>query len=99
MNKTTIDFKNTFGSNFCLGSVTNIDLESKRVTVERSRDGDLELEYTDLVIAVGTKGPFPSKVFSQKASDAAKQYKELGDEVNETGKRLNHISWNYCFGC
>jgi len=85
MNKTTIDFKNTFGSNFCLGSVNNIDLENKRVCVERQFGaGNLLLEYTDLVIAVGTTGPFPSKVFSQKAGDAAKQYKELGNEIEKS---------------
>ena len=83
MAKTTIDFKETFGSSFCLGSATNIDLEAKSVTVDRiSEKEPLIIEYTDLVIAVGTNGPFPSKVFSQKADDAAKQYKELGNEVD-----------------
>ena len=83
MAKTTIDFKATFRSSFCLGSVTNIDLEGKSVTVDRiSQEEPLIIEYTDLVIAVGTNGPFPSKVFSQKADDAAKQYKELGNEVD-----------------
>ena len=97
MNKTTIDFKNTFGSNFCLGSVNNIDLENKRVFVERQFGaGNLILGYTDLVIAVGTKGPFPSKVFSQKAGDAAKQYKELGNEVNKTKRNLK-LPQLYCF--
>ena len=66
-----------------MGSVTKIDLESKCVTIDRiSQEEPQILEYTDLVIAVGTNGPFPSKVFSQKADDAAKLYKELGSEVN-----------------
>ena len=82
MSKTTIDYKNTFGSNFCLGSVTNIDLEKKSVSVEKyTGEEKFVIEYTDLVVAVGSNGPFPSRIFSQKAEDAAKEYKELGNEV------------------
>ena len=82
MSQTTIDFTNTFGSNFCLGSVTNIDLDNKSVSVQRqNKEEQMVIEYTDLVIAVGSKGPFPSRIFSQKAEDAAKEYKELGIEV------------------
>ena len=82
MSKTTIDYKNTFGSNFCLGTVTNIDLENKSVSIEKYTEEEQSIiKYTDLVVAVGSNGPFPSRIFSQKAEDAAKEYKELGNEV------------------
>lgn len=85
MSKTTIDYKNTFGSSFCLGTVTNIDLENKSVSVEKYTDDEqLIIEYTDLVVAVGSNGPFPSRIFSQKAEDAAKEYKELGNEIEKS---------------
>ena len=78
MPKTTIDFKATYGSNFVLGTVTHIDLIDKYVVVDTLED---VIKYTDLVIAVGTIGPFPSKIFTQKADVAAEKYKNLGDEV------------------
>ena len=103
MPKTTIDYKTTFGSNFLLGKVVNIDLVNKRVTVNvaaststkvtttalntvvttKSNTSHDIVKYTDLVIAVGSVGPFPGKVFAQKADEAAAKYKELGEEVSE----------------
>lgn len=81
MRKTTIDFKTSFGTNFVLGTVVNIDLEEKFVVVDTSND---VIRYTDLVIAVGCIGPFPGKIFAQKADDAARRYKEAGDQVTKT---------------
>ena len=78
MPQTTIDFKTAYGSNFLLGTVTSIDLAQQCVLVDTSEEA---IKYTDLVIAVGTTGPFPGKVFSQTADVAAKQYKELRNEV------------------
>ena len=78
MRKTTIDFKTSFGTNFVLGTVVNIDLEEKFVVVDTSND---VIRYTDLVIAVGCIGPFPGKMFAQKADDAARRYKEAGEQV------------------
>ena len=78
--KTTVDFEKSFGTNFVLGTVVNIDLKEKFVVVDTSDD---VIRYTDLVIAVGCVGPFPGKIFAQKADDAAKRYKEAGDEVIE----------------
>ena len=61
-----------------LGSVTRIDLINKHVMTDATDD---IIKYTDLVIAVGSVGPFPAKTVAQKANEAIKQYKELGDEV------------------
>ena len=73
-----IDFKAAYGSNFVLGTVTEIDLINKYVVVNTSED---VIKYTDLVIAVGSMGPFPSKTFTQKSDVAARKYKYLGNEV------------------
>ena len=51
-----IDFKASFGDSFIQGKVTNVDLEGKVVTLESGKT----VNYTDLVIAVGNTGPFPS---------------------------------------
>ena len=57
--------------------ITEIDLSDKRVSVD---NGDIIL-YTDLVIAVGCRGPHPAKVFEKTAKDAAREYRDLGNEV------------------
>ena len=80
MKKTTISYKQTFNNHFTQGKVTEIDLSGKRVSID---NGDIIL-YTDLVIAVGCRGPHPAKVFERRAPDAAQQYRELGNEVKET---------------
>ena len=54
--KITIDFATTFGSSFIQGSVASVDMDSKVVTLESGQT----LSYTDLVVAVGNTGPFPS---------------------------------------
>ena len=86
MAKTTIDFKTAYGSNFLQGNVTSIDLADKYVVVDSS---DKVIKYTDLVIAVGSSGPFPGRVFAQTADEAAKQYTELGNEVKTDHTSLN----------
>ena len=55
--KTTINYKDTFGSHFVQGKAENINLREKRVMVDT---GDI-IQYTDLVVAVGSVGPFPGK--------------------------------------
>ena len=80
MKKTTINYKQTFRSHFIQGAVTEIDLLGKRVTVGNGNGMEIIL-YTDLVIAVGARGPLPAKVFERRAEDAARQYRELGNEV------------------
>ena len=78
MKKTTINYRQTFTSHFIQGKVTAIDLSGKRVTVD---NGDIIL-FTDLVIAVGSVGPFPGKCFDRRSDDAALRYRELGNEVS-----------------
>ena len=80
MAKTTIDFKAAYGSNFLLGTVTSIDLNKKQIVVNTVNE---PLKYTDLVIAVGSVGPFPGKIFVQTAVEAAAKYSELGNEVHK----------------
>ena len=80
MKKTTISYKQTFSNHFTQGKVTEIDLSGKRVSID---NGDIIL-YTDLVIAVGCHGPHPAKMFERRTADAARQYRELGNEVKWT---------------
>ena len=91
--KTTVDFEKSFGTNFVLGTVVNIDLKEKVVVVDTSKD---VIRYTDLVIAVGCVGPFPGKIFSQKADDAARRYKEAGDEVIKNACLRYGLSYVLC---
>lgn len=40
------------------------------------------LEYTDLVIAVGSQGPFPGKTTEPKADELPKVYSALSEDVS-----------------
>ena len=80
MKKTTIAYKATFRHHFIQGMVTEIDFQGKKVTIGNG-DGMEILLYTDLVIAVGSRGPMPGKIFERRAEDASRKYRELGNEV------------------
>ena len=80
MKKTTIAYKTTFRHHFIQGMVTEIDFQGKKVTIGNG-DGMEILLYTDLVIAVGSRGPMPGKIFERRAEDASRKYRELGNEV------------------
>ena len=54
--KIMIDFKTSFGDSFIQGEVTNVNFEGKVVSLASGKS----VNYTDLVIAVGNTGPFPS---------------------------------------
>ena len=80
MKKTTIAFKPTFRHHFIQGTVTEIDLQGKKVTIGNG-DGMEILLFTDLVIAVGSRGPMPAKISERRAEDASRKYRDLGNEV------------------
>lgn len=61
MKKTVINYKSTFGDNFIQGKVAKVDLEAKKVYVENVNEA---IEYTDVVFAVGSTGPFPGNALS-----------------------------------
>lgn len=58
MKQTIISFKETFGEKFVQGRVSNVDFEKKKVFLEGSDDA---IEYTDIIFAVGSDGPFPGR--------------------------------------
>ena len=58
MKQTVINFKETFGDKFIQAKVSNVDFETKKVFLE---DSDKEIDYTDVVFAVGSDGPFPGR--------------------------------------
>ena len=89
MKKTTIAYKATFRHHFIQGMVTEIDFQGKKVTIGNG-DGMEILLYTDLVIAVGSRGPMPGKIFERRAEDASRKYRELGNEVY-----FNFVSYQF----
>ena len=90
MKRTTIQYKPTFRHHFIQGTVTEIDLQGKKVTIGHG-EGMEVLLYTDLVIAVGAKGPMPAKIFERRAEDASRKYRELGNEVSTGCKYFNNF--------
>ena len=58
MKQTVIGFKETFGDKFIQGLVSNVDFENKKVFLEGSDDA---IEYTEVIFAVGSAGPFPGR--------------------------------------
>ena len=82
-----IPFDTTFGSRFLHGTVIDIDLKAKKVVVKAVRKaGDAEgdsmtVDYTDLVLAVGTTGPSPGRAHESTIEEATKVYVDLANEV------------------
>ena len=58
MKQTIISFKDTFKDQFVQGRVLNVDFEQKKVFL---KDSEQIIEYTDIVFAVGSDGPFPGR--------------------------------------
>ena len=58
MKQTIISFKDTFKDHFVQGRVSNVDFEHKKVFL---KDSEQVIEYTDIVFAVGSDGPFPGR--------------------------------------
>ena len=58
MKQTIISFKDTFNDHFVQGRVSNVDFEHKKVFLQ---DSEQVIEYTDIVFAVGSDGPFPGR--------------------------------------
>ena len=77
--KTTISYKETFGSHFVQGKVDNIILREKRVQVDT---GDV-IQYTDLVIAVGSVGPYPGKPEFPTVKELQEASKALAAEIEK----------------
>ena len=79
--KTIINFSKSFGKQFVQGKVTAVDFESKKVTIE---NGDEQIEFTDIVFAVGSQGPFPGRTFVGNMSEVATQYQSLNEDIEKS---------------
>ena len=77
--KTMINFKKSFGDSFECGNVTNIDLDSRTVRLDNGKT----IRYTDLVIAVGSNGPFPTVAENPNVTESAEEFKQLGKEIEK----------------
>jgi len=80
MNKSAIYFKDTFGDSFIQAKVTNVDFNSQQVFLDIDHE---PIEYTDLVIAVGSSGPFPGRPMSNYVNEATREYLNLSDEIEK----------------
>jgi len=80
--KTAIDFKTSFGDSFVQGSVASVDFVNKKVVLE---SGD-SLQYTDLVFAVGSKGPYPGTPNHTNIKDHFDESKQIGSEIYKSSK-------------
>jgi len=80
MKQTVISFKETFGDKFLQGRVTNIDFEKKKIFLEGS---DEAIEYTDVILAVGSDGPFPGRPKSTTMEAVTEEYLEVSKEIEK----------------
>lgn len=80
MPKTTINYRQTFADNFVQGTVIGVDFKANKVFLEY---GD-PIEYTDLVIAVGSEGPFPAKNKATSTVDANRAYQKMAMEIDKS---------------
>lgn len=80
-NKTFIPYEPTFGENFKQGKVEDINLENKNVTLNSGES----INYTELVLATGSSGPFPGKCDHSdgNSSKLMQLYEDFALEVKE----------------
>ncbi|QQP54265.1 Uncharacterized protein FKW44_007043, partial [Caligus rogercresseyi] len=76
-----IPYGPTFGDHFIQGSVSDVDFEKKEVTVSPEVGN---YSYTHLIIAVGSRGPFPGKSDAKTQEDVRKSYSELASELDKS---------------
>ncbi|KAE8591206.1 hypothetical protein XENTR_v10018341 [Xenopus tropicalis] len=78
--KTFISYKDTFQDNFIQGKVVGINLQTQRVILESNE----ELQFSHLIIATGSNGPFPGKINNVISKDQAIQvYEDLVKEIQK----------------
>lgn len=80
MKQTVIGYKKTFGDKFLQGKVSNVDFENKKVFLEGS---DKAIEYTDVIFAVGSDGPFPGRPQSTKMEAVIEEYRAVSKEIEK----------------
>ena len=79
MPKTGISYALTFGDKFVQAKVTSVDFESNKVHLD---NGDV-IEFTDLVFAVGSDGPFPGRALANVFKDASNEYLKLSQAIDK----------------
>ena len=79
--KTVINFAKSFGDQFIQGKVIAVDFEeTKKVTLDNGK----QIEFTDIVLAVGSQGPFPGRTFAASMSEVATQYQRLNEDIEKS---------------
>jgi len=80
MKQTIISFKDTFKDHFVQGRVSNVDFENKKVFL---KDSEQVIEYTDIVFAVGSDGPFPGRPESTSMAAVTDEYLKVSQEIEK----------------
>ncbi|CAB4059061.1 AIFM2 [Lepeophtheirus salmonis] len=75
-----IPYAPTFGDHFIQGTVSDIDFEKREVTVSPDIG---KFGYTHLVIAVGSRGPFPGKSDAKTKEDVRKCYNDVAGDLDK----------------
>ena len=78
--KSLIEYKKAFGDQFLQGHVTKVDLETRKIFV----NDNFALDFTDVVIAVGSDGPFPGVAKGFTLEDIKTEYKNLSDTIEKS---------------
>nr|CAB3220680.1 apoptosis-inducing factor 2 [Phallusia mammillata] len=79
--KTFIFYEPTFGANFLQGKVVDIDTTNKQVSLEEGKE---PINYTQLVLATGSSGPFPGKCrLDMSTQSLMKMYNDFTDEIKQ----------------
>ena len=80
MAKSVIKYKETFGDNFVQGKVTQVDLEAKTVSIDTDH---APIEFTEVVFAVGSDGPFPGRPMANQVDTATQEYLGLSEAIEK----------------
>eukprot|EP00094_Tigriopus_californicus_P003592 TCALIF_03455-PA protein Name:"Similar to AIFM2 Apoptosis-inducing factor 2 (Taeniopygia guttata)" AED:0.19 eAED:0.19 QI:0/0.2/0.33/0.83/1/1/6/0/346 len=77
--RTAIPLKDSFQDQFVQEKVTDINFEGRTLTLESGKS----LEYSHLVIATGSSGPFPGRTETRTIQDLADAYETIGNEIEK----------------
>ncbi len=75
---TVIPYAETFGDDFVRGLVVDVKVGEKKVVLE---DGET-INFTHLVLATGSDGPFPSRGESGRILAVKEEYSRVAEQVS-----------------
>ena len=81
--KSAIEFEPTFGGSFIRGTVDKILFEEKKVLLV---NGDKEISFTHLILATGSRGPFPCRPHhgqQGRKEELLEEYRKMSVEISK----------------